>query len=59
MSYISDDINLYLKMGPKQSTAQNNEYAALLQDYEIVKTIDGDGLFFLKGKKHGGGYLLR
>lgn len=46
-------------MGPKQSTAQNNEYAALLQDYEIVKTIDGDGLFFLKGKKHGGDYLLR
>jgi hypothetical protein len=46
-------------MGPRQSAAQGNEYALLLEDYEIVKTIDGDGLFFLKSKKNGGDYLLR
>jgi hypothetical protein len=46
-------------MGPKASTAQGSEYAALLRDYDIVKTLDSDGLFYLKSKVNGGDYLLR
>ena len=47
-------------MGPKASSAnQGNDYAALLKDYEIVKQVDTDGLFYLKNTINGGDYLLR
>lgn len=46
-------------MGPKQSSGQNNQYNVLLEEYEIIRTIDSDGLFYLKSKKNGGDYLLR
>ena len=41
-------------MGPKSSTAnQSNEYATLLKEFEIVRHIDVDGLFFLKNNRTG------
>lgn len=47
-------------MGPKSSTAnQSNEYATLLKDYDIVKQVDTEGLFFLKNNRTSGNYLLR
>lgn len=46
-------------MGPKASSAQAGEYATLLQDYEIVRQVDADGLFFMKDVRRGGDYLLR
>lgn len=46
-------------MGPRASTSQNNEYNTLLKDYEVVKQIDCDGLFYLKNTSNGGDYLLR
>lgn len=47
-------------MGPRASSAsQGNEYTALLKDYEIVRQIDSDGLFFLKNINNGGDFILR
>jgi hypothetical protein len=47
-------------MGPRaSSTNQNNEYTALLKDYEIVKQVDTDGLFFMKNVNNGGDFVLR
>ena len=46
-------------MGPKSSSMQGNDYESLRQDYEIVRQVDAEGLFFLKNKKTGGDYLLR
>ena len=47
-------------MGPRaSSTGQSGEYAALLKDYEVVRQVDSDGLFFLRNNKNGGDYLLR
>lgn len=46
-------------MGPKSSTAQSGEYATLVQDYDIIRTVDSEGLLYLKKKSNGEDYLLR
>ena len=47
-------------MGPKSSTAsQSNEYITLLKDYDIVKQVDAEGLFFLKNNRTAADFLLR
>lgn len=46
-------------MGPKQSSNQGGDYSALLKDYDIVRTLDSEGLFFLKQKQTGADFLLR
>lgn len=45
-------------MGAKGSSAKG-DYATLLQDYDVVRSQDSEGLFYLKKKANGGNYLLR
>lgn len=46
-------------MGVKGSSANNNDFNQLLKEYEIVRQIDNEGLYFLKNHSTSAEYLLR